>query len=65
MSETCATCAHNGCCSDLHHCGGSRWEDAEREGDDAERDAYEDWPDEYDKWLHDSEVWQESMDRRY
>jgi len=27
--QTCDTCAHYGCCADLHNCGGMRWEEAE------------------------------------
>jgi hypothetical protein len=27
--QTCETCAHYGCCADLHHCGGRYWKEAE------------------------------------
>ena len=27
--QTCETCAHYGCCADVHHCGGTYWEEAE------------------------------------
>ena len=30
--RTCATCAHDGQCVDLHYCGGSCWEAQEEEG---------------------------------
>ena len=60
--HTCANCAHDGCCADLHHCGGSCWAPAEDEREDC--DPY-DGPDPYDQWLHDSEVWQEQADRRW
>lgn len=60
----CATCALNGCCVDLHHCGDSCWEPDE-DGDDLDDGDPYDGPDEYDQWLHDADVWQESMDREY
>lgn len=28
MKHTCSTCAHDGQCDNLHHCGGSCWESA-------------------------------------
>ena len=40
--HTCTTCAHYGCCADLHHCGGMDWTPAEDE-DGGERDDREDW----------------------
>ena len=42
--HTCATCAHDGCCADLHHCGGSCWTPAEDEdGEREDHDPREDW----------------------
>ena len=29
--QTCETCAHYGCCADLHHCGGMYWTAEEQE----------------------------------
>ena len=37
--KTCATCAHNGCCADLHHCGGTFWTPAEDKNDN----GYDPW----------------------
>lgn len=58
--RTCATCAYDGCCVDLHYCGGNCWKPAEDEdGEGVEHDPSEDWPDPYDQWLHDSDAWQD------
>jgi len=32
--HTCATCAHDGQCVDLHYCGGMYWEDGREEDDE-------------------------------
>ena len=37
-TRTCSTCAHDGCCADLHYCGGKCWEPA---GEDDVEDTYE------------------------
>lgn len=29
--KTCDNCANNGCCDDLHNCGGRYWKEAEYE----------------------------------
>ena len=42
IRHTCATCAHYGCCADLHHCGGACWTPVVDE-DGEERDDREDW----------------------
>ena len=65
--DTCSTCAHYGCCDDLHYCGGLRWtdaygecsqcghsvllEDVEFEGEDGEVFCCEEC---YDNWMADN-----------
>ena len=62
IMHTCATCAHDGQCVDLHYCGGARWVPDE---DDSDADEGGYGPDQYDQWEHDSELWQEQADRRW
>jgi len=40
--HTCANCAHNGQCADLHYCGGSYWQ-AEEPDEGEERDDGDPW----------------------
>lgn len=45
IRHTCATCAHNGQCADLPHCGGLYWEPDEEHSAVNEEDDfnYDDW----------------------
>ena len=39
--QTCSTCAHDGCCADLPHCGGLRWQPAEEANDGDPWEGYD------------------------
>lgn len=64
QTETCATCAHDGCCD--HYCGGLRWQpDEPEEGE--ERDDGDPWEgyDERDAMEERAWAYQQQMDEKW
>lgn len=64
--HTCANCAHNGCCVDLHYCGGAYW--APEEPDEGEeRDDGDPWDGYDERDAMDERAWayQRQMDEKW
>ena len=66
MRHTFANCAHNGCCADLHFCGGLRWQAEEPDEGEAreERDPWEGY-DERDAMDERAWAYQRQMDEKW
>lgn len=66
MRHTCANCAHNGQCADLHYCGGSYWQ-AEEPDEGEEREERDPWEgyDERDAMEERAWAYQRQMDEKW
>lgn len=64
--HTCATCAHDGQCADLHFCGGAYWQ-AEEPDEGEERDDGDPWEgyDEREAAEERGWIFQQQMDEKW